>query len=311
MNGKTQGRSEFVVHGGELIQRRRLQRRAMILTALGLAWLVIFLLVPSAMLVPLSFAKRGSYGEIVWSPTVENYRRLFGYGLMGWSPDQFLILWRSVWVAGVTTVVSILLAYPMAFFIALQPRRLRFLWLAIVTIPLCTNLVIRTYGWILLFDSNSWIAELARKLGWIEEYRGLVPGAFAVYVGMISNSLPFAVLPLFASVERMDWSLLEAAQDLYASRTGVFRHAVLPQTSPGLRAAIILTFIPSLGIFVIPDLLGGSKYMLVGNLIQQQFGTSRDWPFGAAICFGLIAVTLLGLWFMREDSRAADQSDSF
>ncbi|MBI1783626.1 ABC transporter permease, partial [Candidatus Sumerlaeota bacterium] len=160
----------------------------------------------------------------------------------------------------------------------------------------CTNMVIRTYAWQLILSNQLWPARLAAHLGWIPEGTSLYPSAFAVYLGMIANSLPFAVLPLYTSVERMDWSLAEAARDLYAGRRRVFLHAILPQTLPGLTTAIILTFIPALGIFVIPDLLGGSKYMLVGNLIQQQFGSSRDWPFGAAVSLGLMALTLAGMF---------------
>jgi spermidine/putrescine transport system permease protein len=140
-------------------------------------------------------------------------------------------------------------------------------------------------------------------MGLIPEGAPLYPNAFAVYLGMVSMFLPFVTLPLYASVERLDWSLVEAAQDLYASRVRVFTQAILPQTMPGLSVGIILTFVPAMGMFVVPDLLGGAKYMLVGNLIQQQFGTSRDWPFGAAISMGLMALTMIGLQIYRRKGR--------
>jgi len=132
----------------------------------------------------------------------------------------------------------------------------------------------------------------------------LFPSAFAVYMGMLSNSLPFAVLPLYTSIERIDWSIIEASQDLYASRTRTFFHAIVPQTLPGLVTATILTLIPAIGIFVVPDLLGGSKTMLIGNLIQQEFGPSRDWPFGAAVSFGLMFLTLIGLFILGRFNRS-------
>jgi spermidine/putrescine transport system permease protein len=134
----------------------------------------------------------------------------------------------------------------------------------------------------------------------------LYPSAFAVYLGMVSMFLPFVALPLYSSIERMDWELVEASQDLYASRVRVFMQAILPQTLPGLSVGVILTFVPAMGMFVVPDLLGGAKYMLVGNLIQQQFGASRDWAFGAAISMGLMVLTMFSLYLYRRKSRGGE-----
>ena len=131
----------------------------------------------------------------------------------------------------------------------------------------------------------------------------LYPSSFAVYLGMVSMFLPFVALPLYASVERLDWSLVEAAQDLYASRVRTFFQAIVPQTLPGLSVGVILTFVPAMGMFVVPDLLGGAKFMLVGNLIQQQFGSSRDWPFGAAISMGLMVLTMISLQIYRRKAK--------
>ena len=156
-------------------------------------------------------------------------------------------------------------------------------------------MVIRTYAWFLILAPEMPFAKLASWMGFIAEGAPLYPNAFAVYLGMVSMFLPFAALPLYASVERLDWSLVEAAQDLYAGKIRIFTQAVLPQTLPGLSVGIILTFVPAMGMFVVPDLLGGAKYMLVGNLIQQQFGAGRDWPFGAAISMGLMVLTMISL----------------
>ena len=269
------------------MSRRRLWGEGALL-ALGAAlWVTVLLVLPLVAMVALAFAQRGPYGEIVWGFTAGNFRRLAGFGLLGWSADYLLILARSVWVAFVTTLLCVALAYPLAFFIAGRSRLTRYVLLGLVIVPFCTNLVIRTYGWMML-------------LRLLPAEAGLYPGPFAVFLGMVTSELPFALLPLYAVVERLDWSLVEAARDLYASRRRVFAHAIVPQTLPGLAAAVVLTFIPAMGAFVVPDLLGGAKYMLVGNLIQQQFGASRDLPFGAAISLALLALTLAGLFLLRS-----------
>lgn len=283
----------------------------------GMAWLFVFLVIPSALLLLLAFAARGEYGEILfyeraddgslhWLINIENFRRLAGYGILGWSPDYLWILWRTVLMASVTTFLCVVAAYLVAFFIALRPPRSRYLWLIVVVIPLCTNLVIRTYGWQLIFSAGLPPARLAAALGYIEPGRPLYPSELAMYIGLFTSSLPFAVLPLYTNVERLDWSLVEAASDLYSTRWGIFRHAIVPQTVPGLLVAVILTFIPSMGVFVVPDLLGGAKYMMLGNLIQQQFGSSRDFPFGATISFGLVLLTLPCLFLLRRQGRGVD-----
>ncbi|GAB6909109.1 Spermidine/putrescine transport system permease protein PotB [Desulfosarcina cetonica] len=288
---------------GELTTRGRLLKRGIMLLLPGILWLLLFLVIPGLVLVAVSLVTRGAYGELEWIFTLENYRRLAGFSSFGWIPDYLMILWRSVVVAFVTTLVSVLLSYPLCFFIAGRRERSRYMWLTLVIIPFWTNMVIRTYAWFLILSPEMPVARLAAVLGIVPQGAPLYPSAFAVYLGMVSMFLPFVTLPLYASVERLDWTLVEAAQDLYASRVRVFTQAILPQTLPGLSVGIILTFIPAMGMFVVPDLLGGAKYMLVGNLIQQQFGTSRDWPFGAAISMGLMVLTLIGLQIYRRRGR--------
>ena len=293
-------KSRLLVWYGELVSRRSLRRRGLFLLAAPVLWLAALLVIPSILLLGLAFAQRSPYGEITWRFTTENFRRLAGFGLMSWSPDTLLILWRSVVVAFVTTALSVLLAYPLGFFIASRPARTRTLWLVLIIVPICTNLVIRTYAWMLILGNQAPPARLAHALGLIGPDEALFPGPFAVYLGMVTSYLPFTVLPIYTNIERMDWSIVESAQDLYASRWRIFTHAILPQTLPGLTVALILTFIPALGSFVVPDLLGGSKFMLLGNLIQQEFGPSRDLPFGAAVSFGLMLLTLAGLFALRR-----------
>jgi spermidine/putrescine transport system permease protein len=288
---------------GELTTRNRLLKRGSLLLMPGMLWLILFLVLPGFVLVVVSFATRGAYGQLEWTFTVENYQRLAGFSLFGWTSDYLLILWRSVVVAFVTTLVSVVLSYPLCFFIAGRSERSRYMWLTLVIIPFWTNMVIRAYAWFLILAPEMPIAKLAAFLGFIPAGAPLYPNAFAVYLGMVSMFLPFVTLPLYASVERIDWALVEAAQDLYASPIRVFTQAVLPQTMPGLSVGIILTFVPAMGMFVVPDLLGGAKYMLVGNLIQQQFGSSRDWPFGAAISMGLMVLTMIGLHIYRRKGK--------
>lgn len=291
---------------GEMTTRKALTGRGLSFLSSGMVWLLGFLILPSLIFIALSFAERGVYGEVIWTFSLENYKRLAGFSSFGWTPDYLLILGRSVVVAFVTTSVSILLAYPLTFFIASRPERSRFMWLVILIIPFWTNIVIRTYAWFFLFSPEFPFARIAAFLGFIPAGSSLYPSAFAVYVGMISDYLPFLALPLYSSVERLDWSLVEAAQDLYASRIRVFTQAILPQTAPGLTVGIILTFVPTMATFVVPDLLGGAKYMLVGNLIQQQFGASRDWPFGAAISMALMLMTLFSMRIYRRKGKKVD-----
>jgi spermidine/putrescine transport system permease protein len=291
---------------GELTTRRHLLKRGTLFLMPGMIWLMLFLVLPGMVLVIVSFATRGTYGQLEWHLTIENYQRLAGFSTFGWTSDYLVILWRSVLVAFVTTAICVLLSYPLCFFIAARPRRSRYTWLTLVVIPFWTNMVIRAYAWLLILSPEMPVARAAAWLGLISPGAPLYPNAFAVYLGMVSMYLPFVTLPLFASVERLDWSLAEAAQDLYASPVRVFARAILPQTMPGLSVGIILTFVPAMGMFVVPDLLGGAKYMLMGNLIQQQFGASRDWPFGAAISMGLMALTMIGLHIYRRKGQRVE-----
>lgn len=261
----------------------------------GLAWLCAFLALPILGLAVLAFARRGTYGSIDWTFSLENVHRICGWGLFGWSSDNLLILVRSGVFAVATTVACIALALPMAFWICDRGRGARLALMALVTVPSCINLVIRTYAWMLLLGSQSLPVALLRRIGAIGPDAALYPGWGAVLLGMLSCMLPFAVLPLYASVERLDWSLVEAARDLHAGAWRTFRHGILPQIMPGLVSAIVLTMIPSLGMFVVSDLLGGSRVMLVGNLVQQQFGMASDWPFGAMAGLVLVVGALVSL----------------
>jgi spermidine/putrescine transport system permease protein len=291
---------------GDLTTRRALLTRGGLLIVGGLSWLMSFLLIPGLVLFVVAFVERDPDGGVIWTFTLESFRRLVGFTESGVSSINLLILLRSVALAVVTTAVALALAYPMAFFIARGSPRRRFLWLALIIVPLCTNLVIRTYAWKLLLSARLPPAQVASWLGWVEPGRDLLPSWMGVVVGMISAALPFAVVPLYTSIDRLDWSLVEAAQDLYASPTRVFIQAILPQTLSGLSVAVLLTFVPTMGMFVVTDMLGGAKHWLVGNLIQHQFGPGRNIPYGAALSMVLIALTLLGLYAYRRQGRTME-----
>jgi len=284
--------NRLVIWYGELAGSRRLTWRGLGLIGLPLVWIAVMLVAPLGAMTLWAFATRGPLGDIQWTWTLDNFRRLAGWDVFGWTGAYLAIFGRTVLVAAVTTALSLAISYPLAFFIATRRPVARYLLLTLVIIPFCTNLVIRTYAWMLMLGNQMPFARLAQALRLIEPARALYPSSFALYLGMVTNSLPFAVLPLYTNVEKLDWGIVEASQDLYARPVGTFLHAILPQTLPGLATAVILTFIPAMGAFVIPDILGGGKSWLLGNLIQHQFGVSRDFPFGAAVSLVLTLLTL-------------------
>lgn len=298
------------VYEGRVTSRARMRMVGGLLGFPGLGWLFAFLVLPIGALAVLAFARRGEYGSVDWTFSLENLRRIAGWGLFGWSPDHVEILIRSGVFAFVTTVFCIGLALPMAFWVCDRGRTARLALMAVVTVPSCINLVVRTYAWMLVLGAHSAPVALLRWVGVLGAEEALYPGWGAVLLGMVSCMLPFAVLPLYGSVERLDWSIVEAARDLYAGSWRTFRHGVLPQIVPGLVAAVVLTAIPSLGMFVVSDLLGGSRTMLVGNLVQQQFGMASDWPFGAMAGLVLIVGSLASLGLlMRYTNRSTVQPE--
>ncbi len=274
--------------------------REVLLSALtsgpGIFWVSLFLLLPLLGIGLISFLSRGVNGEIQLPLTFGSYVRLAGFGLLGFDAQYPLIIARSLLLGAGTTVVCLLAAFPLAFFIAGLPEGRKQIALTLVVIPFWTNLLIRTYAWQILLGPDSLIANAAAAVGLVEAGHPAYPSAFAVYLGMLCAYLPFLVLPLYTAVEKIDWSIAEAAADLGADGPNVFRHAIVPQVLPGMVAGIILVFIPATGQFVVPDLLGGAKTVMLGNAIQQQFSASRDWPFGSAIAFVGMAVVLAGLY---------------
>jgi spermidine/putrescine transport system permease protein len=269
----------------------------------GLAWIVLFLIIPSAILLAIGFFSIGDYGNPKLPLTLEPLREVAGYSILGWSPGNITTILRSLVQAVSATVLTILLAYPVVFFIISRPVASRPLLLLFVILPSWTNQIVRTYAWMELLGPQSGLSHLAQFLGFIPHHLGLLPGIFAIQIGLTYNYLPYMVVPLYAAAERLDWTMVEAGRDLYASGTRLFWHTVLPQTLPGLLSGIILVAIPAFGDYVVPTLLGGGRSMMIGSLIASQFTDTPNWPYGAALTILMLAFTCGGLVVFRSLSK--------
>ena len=292
--------TERLVWNGRLTTLARLRVRGALLIAPALAWLGALLFLPGAALLLIAFTRRDPDGRIVGEFSARAFERLAGYGVLGWSPDLLITLARTLAAAAGTTLICVALAYPVAFALARMPPACRRAALALLTIPLAVNLVVRTQAWELALAHDAPLAAAGRALGLLDAGEGWFPSTAAVMLGLVSCSLPFAVLPLWTAVQRLDGSLIDAARDLYGSGWRVFRHAVLPQTRHAAAAAAMLTFFPTMGVFVLNDRLGGGRFLMIGNLIYQQFTVSRDYPLGAALCLVLVGVTVIALALPRR-----------
>lgn len=251
-------------------------------------WFIFLLLIPIGIVIAYSFLKKGPYGGIVFEPTLENYLR---------SGDQIylIIYFKSIKLAFLTALSCLLIGYPMAYAMATAKKTYRPFFLIAIIIPFLTNLIIKAYAFKILLGINGPINKLLLALQIIAEPLTLTNNQYSILLGMITNYLPFMVLPLYVVIEKFDFALLEAARDLGARSWHVIFKILLPLTKSGIITGFILVFIPALGEFVIPDLFGGAKTMLIGNLITEQFLKTRDWPFGAALSVLLLILVLLSL----------------
>jgi spermidine/putrescine transport system permease protein len=279
------------------IIRRKPGLQTLVLIFPSLFWLVVFFALPLLIVFVYSFLKRGPYGQIVWEFNLANYGRFF-------DPLYLKIFVRSFKIAGLTTIFCFLFGYPMAYWIATRSPRWRNTLLLLLMIPFWTNFLVRTYAWILILRDTGLINNLLMSLGLINQPLPLFGNDFAIVVGLVYGWFPDMVLPCYAAIERLDFSLVEAAQDLYANETRSFLRVIFPLTLPGVVAGAMLVFIPSLGAYVTPDLLGGAKSVMIGNVIQSQFLTVRDYPFGSAFSFVLMAMMLVAtLIYFRVGAR--------
>lgn len=266
----------------------------------GAIWIIVFLVLPSLYLMAVAFMTNGPYGQPQMPLSLESFRQLAGFGFLGWSPGNLYTLLRSLWQTLISTALVVIVAYPIAYYITTCREKWRPIMLLVVVVPSWTNQVIRTFGWMNLLAPGTPLSDAAQALGLIAPNMGLYPSNFAVTLGLVYNFLPFMVLPLYAAFEKLDTAQVQAAQDLYASPVRAFRHAVFPQTLPGLLAGTVLVAIPAFGMYVIPELLGGGKGMMLGNLVANQFAGSANWPLGAAGAILMLIATFAGLFAMRR-----------
>jgi len=277
----------------QLRERSSLQGTVLVLP--GLLWMVIFLIIPLLLIIVLSLAWRGEYGPVDWGASLREFfsrLSLDNYARLN-DPLYIEVLWTSLRMASVTTLVCLFVGYPVAYFLARSENRFRNLLLFLLLIPFWTNFLIRIYAWMLLLRTEGLLNHALLAIGLIREPLQLMYTPTAVLIAMVYEFLPFMILPLYTSLEKLDPALLEAASDLYARPVRTFLRVTLPLTLPGIIAGTILVFIPTMGMFVVPDLMGGARTALVGNLVQRQFLAARDWPFGAAASMVLMALTLL------------------
>lgn len=275
----------------------RLRRLFLLPSVLVLGALFVL---PMLIILLYSFEPRGVYGGVATGLTAENYIRLL-------DPLYAGILVRTFLIAGVATLGCLLFGFPLALFISRAPVSRRNLYLQLVMLPFWSSFLVRTYAWMFLLRDTGLINTLLIGAGLIRSPLPLLYNDGAVFLGLLYGYLPFVVLPLYATLERLDPTLSEAAADLGASPLQTLRRVIIPLCAPGFRAAALLVFIPCLGAYLTPDLLGGGKTVMAGNLIQNQFTTARDWPFGSAVSLALmlLSIILLLIWLRGQKGSGA------
>ena len=277
-------------------------KRRLLLLGPALGWWAVFLVVPVGLVIAYSVFQRGTYGGVVPTFTLDNFVRAL-------DPLYLRVFIFSLRVAVIATVIALLIGYPAAYFIATLPRRWRTPVLVLVILPFWTSLLIRTYAWIVLLNGEGLINRGLESLGLIKEPLPLLYNEFAIVLGLVYGYLPLMILPIYSSIERLQPELREASADLGGNPIRTFLRVTLPLTLPGLAAGCIFVFVPSLGNFIVPDLLGGGLSIMVGNLIQAQFLKARDWPFGAVLSLALIAMMgvllFIQAWLQDRDRQQA------
>ncbi|MDU8925835.1 ABC transporter permease [Alisedimentitalea sp. MJ-SS2] len=282
------------------------------------SWIVLLglSLIPVGMMLIYSFLTKEFRGGVIWEFSFGAYDQFFcDRGLFGdeackieWT--YILIFWRSIWQAGAATLLSLAIGFPTAYYIATRPAKVRPLWVFLITIPYWVNLLIRTVSMKFLLRDEGPLNGFLMNIGLIDDPIRIINTNFAVQLGLFYSYLPFMVLPIYAAVERYNFALSEAAADLYASKWTTLRRVLLPAVKPGVVAGCILVFVPSLGSFLAPDLLGGAKNFMIGSLIEEQFkGNAGNWPFGAAASMILLTLVLIILLiFARQQAKAEKEA---
>jgi spermidine/putrescine transport system permease protein len=254
----------------------------------GVAWLLVFFLVPLLIIFVVSFGSKDATGHVVLTnPGLQNY-------IEATKPEFLPAFANSLRYSLLTTILSLVIGYPIAYWISRHGGRHKILLLILVMLPFWTSYLIRTYAWMIILRDNGVANSVLMGLGLIGDPIPFLNTDFSVILGMTYGFLPFAILPLFVSIDRLDDNLVQASRDLYASSRGAFLHVILPLTMPGIVAAAVLTFIPAMGDYVTPDLLGGAQTSTIAKVVQVLFTSGRDWPYGSALGFMLMVITLAG-----------------
>lgn len=271
-------------------------------------FLIVFFISPLFTMGLYSLLEPGLYGGVEWIFYHWNYGRVLGWAdgiIEEFDPVYLYIFWRSLKLALITVGLSLLICYPVAFRVSRMSERWKYFFLFLITLPFFASLIVRLYAWVLILRPSGVLNELLLATGILDAPINLIYNESAVVVGMVYIMIPFMFLPLYASVEKLDDTLLEASFDLGASRLQSFFLVVLPLTLPGIVGGSILVFIPSLGNFIVPEVLGGARVLMIGNLVEQQFLSARNWPFGAAlamlIMFAVLCVLLLYVHLVLRD----------
>ena len=258
-----------------------------------LLWLGLFVVAPTAILFVYSFCQRDELGQVVFEFTWENYVRIA-------DPVYLNILVHSIWYAGLTTAVCLVVGYPVAYYIGRAPVQRRSWLLLLVMIPFWISFLLRTYAWISLLKAEGPVSALLQWANLIAKPLEILYSPTAVMIGLVYTYLPFMILPIFTSAEKLDNSLIEASLDLGAGPWRTLSNVIIPLTKPGIFAGVLLVFVPSIGMFAVTDLMGGARVPMIGNVIQNQFGQARDWPFGAALGITFLVLFVIAFWFLHD-----------
>ena len=295
-----QSKTDNPLSSSVVTEQTRLRNARISLLAPGMLTIICIGIMPLSIVLVYSFLQPGDFGGVSWVMSFDAYvqllfeRDIFDETL-SFTTDYLEIFFRSVSLGLFTTVTCLLVGFPTAYFIATQPPARRNAWLFLITIPFWTNLLIRTYAMLLILRDQGMINLTLIEIGLIDKAIPMLYTDFAVCLGLVYAYLPFMVLPIYASLEKLDFRLVEASYDLYATRFKVLQRIIIPLAKPGIAAGCILVMIPSLGAYITPALLGGGKSLMIGNLIELQFGQARNWPFGSAIALVLMVLVMLSL----------------
>lgn len=262
-------------------------------------WMILFVTIPMLFIIYISFMSRGVFGDVVYEFSIDSYRTLL-------DSTYFKVILKSLKAALLTTVLCLGLGYPFAYYIARKPPETASKLIMLIMIPFWTNSLMRLNSWLLLFQTSGPVNNFIQWIGLSDAPVTFIYTDGLVVLGLVTNMLPFAVLPLYSSIEKLEKSLLEASSDLGATPAMTFWRVTLPLTFPGIFSAIILVFIPSLGIYTVSDILGGGKVLYIGNIIKNQFGSIRNWPLGAALSVLLLLITALLIFIYTRFAKIED-----